>query len=189
MNTWKSFAANEVTHSVAHYLTTLYDLHARRGYARVSDVAKELDVTKGSVSVQMKHLKEKGLVIEDENHHLRLTPSGEGIAREVIHNRQILIRFINMVLGVPAERAEIDACKIEHLLSKETCHQLLALVQLLQSDDVVARRFRERFGEYKISCPSIENCNLCSVECLAEEDREVAARLDCCHGEEGPANS
>lgn len=177
MNTWKSFAANEVTHSVAHYLTTLHDLHLKRGYARVSDVARELDVTKGSVSVQMKHLKEKGLVIEDENHHLRLTSSGEGIAREVSHNRQILIQFINSVLGVGPNRAEIDACKIEHLLSRETSHQLLALVQLLQSDEPAAKRFRERFRQYKVSCPSLENCNLCSVECLAEEDRKVASRL------------
>jgi len=178
MNTWKSFAANEVTHSVAHYLTTLFDLHSRRGYARVSDVAKELDVTKGSVSVQMKHLKEKGLVIEDENRFLRLTPSGEVIAREVMHNRQILIQFINVVLGVPQDRAEIDACKIEHLLSRETSHQLLALVQLLQSDDPEACRLRERFREYKVSCPNIENCSLCSVECLAAEDRGGEHRSD-----------
>jgi DtxR family Mn-dependent transcriptional regulator len=181
MNTWKSFAANEVTHSVAHYLTTLHDLHARQGYARVSDVARALEVTKGSVSVQMKHLKEKGLVLEDENRHLRLTPSGEAIAREVIHNRQILIQFMNSVLGIGNDRAEIDACKIEHLLSKETSHQLLALVQLLQSDEPTARRFRERFREYKVSCPSIENCNLCSVECLAAGDQF------CCDQPESPS--
>ena len=176
MKTWKSFAANEVTHSVAHYLTTLLDLHARRGYARVSDVAHELDVTKGSVSVQMKHLKEKGLVIEDEAHHLRLTPSGEGIAREVIHNRQILIQFLTSVLGIGPEQVEIDACKMEHLLSRETSHQLLALVQFLQSDEPVAKRFRECFREYKVSCPSLENCNLCSMECLAAEDRSGSSR-------------
>ena len=62
---WKSFAAQEITHSMAHYLTTLLKLKGERGYARVSDVAKELEVTKGSVSTQMKHLKEKGLVITD----------------------------------------------------------------------------------------------------------------------------
>ncbi len=176
MNTWKSFAAHEVTHSVAHYLTTVHDLHVQKGYARVSDVAKVLDVTKGSVSVQMKHLKEKGLVVEDEARHLSLTPNGEAIAREVLHNRQVLIQFINSVLGVEPEQAEIDACKIEHLLSRDTSHQLLGLVQLLQSDEAVARRFRELFREYKIRCPSHENCNLCSVECLAEEDKAAAAR-------------
>jgi len=139
----------------------------------VADIAKELDIAKGSVSVQLKHLKEKGLVIEDDNRFLKLSQAGEGIARKVIYNRKVLIRFINMVLGVPAERAEIDACKIEHLLSKETCHQLLSLVQFLESDDTIARKFRDRFHKHKITCPSLENCNLCSVECLVAEDREV----------------
>ena len=184
MKTWKSFAANEVTHSVAHYLTTIHDLLAKKGYARVSDVANELDVTKGSVSVQMKHLKEKRLVIEDEAHHLRLTPSGEGIAREVAQNRQILIRFLSSVLGIGEDRAEIDACKMEHLLSRETSHQLLALVQLLQSEEPLAKKFRDLFREYKISCPSLENCNLCSVECLAAEDRAASTRLPCGTGGE-----
>ncbi|MCZ6794778.1 MAG: metal-dependent transcriptional regulator, partial [Planctomycetota bacterium] len=58
---WKHFAEHQVSHSMAHYLTTIHELRSRQGYARVSDVAKELDVTKGSASVQVKHLKEKGL--------------------------------------------------------------------------------------------------------------------------------
>lgn len=169
---WKNFAANEVTHSVAHYLTTMHELHEKRGYSRVSDVARELEVTKGSVSIQMKHLKEKGLVIEDENRFLRLTPSGEGIAREVIHHRRILIEFLNTVLGIGIDRAEIDACKIEHLLSEETCHGLLALVHLLQADEPAARQFRERFREFKMSHASPRNCKLCSVEKQAGEGPE-----------------
>ena len=94
MNVWKSFAANEVTHSMAHYLTTLLKLHDQRGYARVSDIAKELDVTKGSVSAQKKHLKEMGFVTEDDNKFLRLTEEGRAKAKEVLHNRHILIQFI-----------------------------------------------------------------------------------------------
>lgn len=173
MNVWKSFAAHEITHSMAHYLTTLHKLHEERGYARVSDVAKDLEVTKGSVSTQMKHLKEKGLVIEDENRFLQLTPEGEGIAREVIHNREILIQFLESVLGVEPVQAETDACKIEHLLSRETSHQLLAMVQLLQSDDPHATAFLDSFKAYKMTCPSLKECNICDVECLLEMERDA----------------
>jgi len=165
---WKSFAAQEITHSMAHYLTTLLKLKGERGYARVSDVAKELEVTKGSVSTQMKHLKEKGLVVEDENRFLRLTDEGESTAKEVLQNRQVLIRFIEDVLGIDPLQAETDACKIEHLLSRNTSNQLMALVQLLQSDEAPAKKFIEAFKHYKISCPSHEDCNLCSTECLAD---------------------
>jgi len=167
---WKSFAAQEITHSMAHYLTTLLKLKGERGYARVSDVAKELEVTKGSVSTQMKHLKEKGLVVEDENRFLHLTPDGETTAREVLQNRQVLIRFIETVLSVDALQAETDACKIEHLLSRNTSHQLMALVQLLQSEDPTAKAFLDAFKDYKVRCPSHEDCNLCSAECLMEAE-------------------
>lgn len=166
MNVWKSFAANEITHSMAHYLTALHKLHGDRGYARVSDVAKDLEVTKGSVSTQMKHLKEKGLVIEDENRFLRLTPEGESIALEVLHNRELLIQFIQNVLGVDPVQAETDACKIEHLVSRETSHQLLAMVQLLQGDDETAQAFLATFKKYKLSCPTLEDCSICEDECL-----------------------
>ena len=164
METWKAFAASEVTHSIAHYLTALHELRARRGYARVSDVARALELTKGSVSLQMKHLKVRGLVEEDENRFLRLTPSGESIAHEVIRSRQVLIGFLVTMLGVSEEQARIDACKMEHLLSKDTSHQLLAMVHLLQSDDPAARDFRERFREYTLHCDAGKGCPLCSIE-------------------------
>ncbi len=167
---WKSFAANEITHSMAHYLTTLHKLHEDPGYARVSDVARELEVTKGSVSTQMKHLKKKGFVIEDENRFLRLTPEGDSIAREVMHNREIIIHFIQNVLGVDPVQAETDACKIEHLLSKDTSQQLLAFVQLLQSESPRARSFLEVLKSYTASCPTFEDCNICTEECLLDSE-------------------
>jgi Mn-dependent DtxR family transcriptional regulator len=167
---WKTFAAHEVSHSMAHYLTTIHDLHARRGYARVSDVAEELEVTKGSASVQLKHLKEKGFVTEDDNRHLQLTEAGEAVSREVIYNRQVIIQFLHLVLGVNAQQAETDACKIEHLLSHETSHRILSLIQLLHSDDAVARKFLEKLRKFKLHCPSPENCRICDGVCLVESE-------------------
>ena len=124
---------------MAHYLMTLRDLHTSHGYARVSDVARELKVTKGTVSVQMRHLKEKGFVSEDDKRHLTLTDQGESVACQVVTNRGTIIQFLHTVLDVSPGQAEIDACKIEHLLSPETEHKILELVELLLSDDPAAR--------------------------------------------------
>lgn len=167
---WKAFAAHEVSHSAAHYLTTIQDLRETRGYARVSDVARELSVTKGSVSVQVKHLREKGFVTEDENRFLNLTSQGETIARDVRHNREVLDQFLRDVLGIRPEQAEADACKIEHLLSHETSGRLLGLVEVLQSGDTDARKFLKKFGGFKIRCPSCEECGVCDDRCLLEPD-------------------
>lgn len=165
---WKSFAAQEVSHSMAHYLTTILELRVKRGYARVSDVARDLEVTKGSVSVQIKHLKEKGFVTEDDNRFLSLTPLGESVAKEVIYSRSVLIQFIEEVLGISASQAETDACKMEHLLSRETSEKLLNLVRLLQSDDSDAKKLLRRFKTFRFCCPSLEACNLCEEQCLLE---------------------
>ncbi len=138
-HSWKEFNENPVSHSMAHYLVTIRDLHKKRGYARVSDVAEELEVTKGTVSVQMRQLKDKGYVLEDDHRHLRLTDIGEMVARRVIYNRSTFVQFLNKVLEIDPKQAEVDACKIEHLLSPETGHQILSLVQLLLSEDSSAK--------------------------------------------------
>lgn len=172
---WKTFAANEVSHSMAHYLTTIHELREGLGYARISDVARDLEVTKGSVSVQIKHLKERGLVTEDGNRHLSLSEQGSAIAREVLHNRRVLLEFIQNVLGIRAELAEADACKIEHLLSRETSEKLLAFVALLQSEDPDARKLLKRHKSYQWTCPSLGECRLCDDQCLVEVE---PCRLD-----------
>lgn len=141
---WKTFAAQEVTHSVAHYLTTIHDLHSRHGYARVSDVARELDLNKGSVSMQVKHLKEKGFITEDANRFLQLSPLGSEVAGEVRKSRGILVHFFVDVLGLEPRRAETEACKIEHLLSQETTSQLQKLLHLLESSHPDTVRFLEK---------------------------------------------
>lgn len=117
---WKAFSENEITHSAAHHLLAIYELAQDRGYARVTDVAKNLQITTGSASTNLKGLKARGLVMEDDNRFLSLSPSGENLAKAILYRRALLLRFFTEVLKVNAEQAEIDACKTEHLLSRET---------------------------------------------------------------------
>ena len=142
--TWKEYNANEVSHSMAHYLVTLRDLRSSQGYARVTDLADALGVTKGAVSTQVRHLKERGYVVEDKARHLSLTDTGETVACQVIYNRGALVRFLHTVLGVDPQQAEIDACKMEHLLSPQTGHRLMAMVQLLLSEEESAQAILEQ---------------------------------------------
>ena len=167
---WKEFAAHGVSHSVAHYLTTILDLRQRKGYAILKDVADELQVTRGSASVQLKNLKEKGLVAEVDRHHLKLTDDGKREALTVIYNRRVMTCLLHSVLGVDATQAEVDACKVEHLLSRDASHRLLALVQLLQSEDAFGAEFQQRFRDFRVSCPGHDECKLCGDVCMVEND-------------------
>jgi len=138
---WKSYEATEVSHSAAHHLMAVHELRASRGYARVSDVARALQITKGSVSSAIKHLKERGLVREDDNRFLELTEQGMRVVREVKSTRRVVQRFLHQALGMDEDDAEIDACKVEHLVSSQTRRRLVDFLRFLFSDEAVARQF------------------------------------------------
>ncbi|MBN1344249.1 MAG: metal-dependent transcriptional regulator [Phycisphaerae bacterium] len=124
MDHWKDYDAADVTHSVSHHLAAIAQLHQRQGYARAVDVARLLDITRGSVSIALKSLKSKGLVTEDRNRFLLLSDEGHEIVERIQQRRRIVRRFFEDVLGVDDEQSESDACKIEHLLSDEVCRRL-----------------------------------------------------------------
>ena len=121
---WKEFEENDITHSAAHHLLAILNLKEQRGYARVTDVAKELNITTGSASTNLKGLKAKGLIVEDDNRFLTLSSTGESLARAVVARKKIFQHFLVDILKVSPEQAEIDACKTEHLLSAETARKL-----------------------------------------------------------------
>lgn len=121
---WREFDQNPVSHSAAHHLTAIQQLLEEQGYARVSDVARKLGITRGSVSVSLKGLRQRGLVVEDQHKHLGLSDEGQRIARG-IHTKRVLFKaFLEKSLGLPADLAEMDACKIEHLISDLTAEAL-----------------------------------------------------------------
>lgn len=126
---WKEFGENEITHSAAHHLLAILELTEKRGYSRVSDVAKFLDITTGSASTNLKGLKQKGLVEEDENKFLLLSDEGRKLAEAILHRRNVLEKFFISVLGVSEEQAGIDACKTEHLLSMETTAKMAEMTK------------------------------------------------------------
>ena len=124
LDVWKQFEENNLTHSAAHHLLAIQELREQRGYARVTDVARHLNITTGSASTNLKSLKTKGLIVEDENRFLQLSNEGQALAKAVVQRKHLFFTFLKDILGVSAEQAEIDSCKTEHLISAETARKL-----------------------------------------------------------------
>ena len=163
MEVWKEFEHNTITHSGAHYLMSIQELIDEQGYARVSDVARHLGITPGSASIMLKSLKEKGYLEEDHNRFLRLSTSGHRLAQAVHSNRTILNAFLKDVLHIDAEQAEIDACKIEHLISPETGERLLCFLQFLLSGEPRAKAYLEMFWNVKQCGCNLQSCPVCEA--------------------------
>jgi Mn-dependent DtxR family transcriptional regulator len=173
VDTWKEFDQNVITHSAAHHLMAIDDLIGQLGYARVSDIARQLNITRGSVSISLQPLKKAGLVEQDENRHLRLSERGQHLVAAIKTKRHLMQRLLAEVLGVEAEQAEIDACKLEHLVSNETARRLLSFLRFLDAEpgrgqQIAAawRAFGDRCDVTPGQCPS------CANECLAEKVRD-----------------
>jgi Mn-dependent DtxR family transcriptional regulator len=173
MDVWKQFEDNGITHSGAHHLLAVYSLKKERGYARVTDVAKHLNITTGSASTNLKGLRQKGLITEDPNKFLTLSTKGEALAKAVIARKEIFQKFLTDVIQVAPEQAEIDACKTEHLISHETSEKLLAYMQALASDGKMTRKGSPLSCTLSSSnCgPSSKSaeCSVCQDHCLMEE--------------------
>lgn len=105
--------------SAEDYLETILMLQEQKGYARSIDIATHLSVSKPSVSFAMKQLRENGYITMDADNHISLTDRGGEIARRIYDRHKVLTRFL-IHLGVCAEQAREDACKIEHVISCET---------------------------------------------------------------------
>ena len=105
--------------SAENYLETILILSQKRPVVRSVDIAEELGFKKSSVSVAMKNLREKKHIKVDEQGFIHLTPSGLEIAN-MIYERHTLLSSWLIHLGVPADVAAADACKMEHVISKES---------------------------------------------------------------------
>ena len=105
--------------SAEDYLESILILQKRLGQVRSIDIVNELDYTKPSVSIAMKHLRENGYIEMDRTGHITLLESGREIAEKMYERHTILSRFLT-TLGVSPETAKEDACRMEHIISAET---------------------------------------------------------------------
>ena len=113
----------KILESAENYLETILILQKRNGTVRSIDIASELEYTKPSVSIAMKHLRENGYIEMDASGYITLLDKGLAIA-EKMYERHTLLTKCLVGLGVDPEIAAEDACRIEHVISEETFEAL-----------------------------------------------------------------
>ena len=118
----------DIRESAEDYLEQILMLLEHKGYARSTDIALGLNVTKPSVSVAMKKLRENRYITMADDGMISLTDKGYAIARRIYDRHKALTRYLTQ-LGVPEEIAREDACKIEHDLSEESYAAILRQIK------------------------------------------------------------
>lgn len=109
----------KIQQSAENYLETIYMLQNNKGTCRSVDIANELGFSKPSVSVAMKNLRENGFIEVMGDGNIQLLPPGRKIAEELFERHTMLTECL-ITLGVPKDIAVEDACRIEHVISKQS---------------------------------------------------------------------
>lgn len=108
-----------INESSENYLETILVLSKDLPVVRSVDVANELGFKKSSVSIAMKNLREKNHITVTDAGFIYLTESGKEIAEMIYERHELLSSWLEK-LGVSKEIAADDACKLEHVLSRES---------------------------------------------------------------------
>ena len=101
------------------YLEAILVLREQNGVVHSIDVAQHMGYSKPSVSRAVSLLKGEGYLTMEKDGRLELTEAGVEVAQEIYERHSFLKQWL-IHLGVSAETAEEDACKIEHNISDET---------------------------------------------------------------------
>jgi len=125
-----------LTSSQEDYLEAILSLTREVGVARVRDIAGRLGVSKSAVTAALKHLAEHEMVHYDPYELVALTERGQQAAERVAERHRVLRQFLQAVLGLDADAAEANACRMEHNM-----------------DDVALERLSQ-VGEFIETCPA-----------------------------------
>lgn len=115
------------------YLETILLLSKKLPVVRSVDIAVELNYSKPSVSVAMKHLRENGCIEVSKAGFITLTEKGMQIASSVYERHTVLSNWL-ISLGVDPKIAAEDACEMEHQISAESFQAMKRFIEQHTTD-------------------------------------------------------
>jgi DtxR family Mn-dependent transcriptional regulator len=123
----------KISANMEDYLEAIATLKKEMGVARVKDIGRLLNVKTPSVNSALNSLSIAGFVHHERYGYADLTEEGLAAANSVIERHDILTRFFTEVLGLDRQKAEADACKIEHSISEEAFNRLTVFMQYAET--------------------------------------------------------
>ena len=114
---------HRIGQSSEDYLETILELE-KMGKVRSVDIARIMNVSKPSVNKSMNVLKDMNYITQEDYGDVRLTDEGRRLAESVLERHNLLASFFKDVLKVSDDVADLDACKVEHVISEETLNKI-----------------------------------------------------------------
>jgi DtxR family Mn-dependent transcriptional regulator len=138
----------KVSASLEDYLEAIYHTATAKGAARAKDIVQAMGVNNSSVTQALRLLSEKKLVNYAPYEVITLTSAGEKIALDVVRRHETLREFFTKVLGLPADEADAEACRMEHATSRAVLERLVKFVEYFETCPQNDVRWDEETGFY-----------------------------------------
>ena len=122
------------TPSMEDYIEQIYILMDQKGYARVSDIAENLQVHPSSVTKMVQKLDKDEYLKYEKYRGLILTDKGEKVGKRLVYRHKLLEDFLR-IIGVEEENIYQDVEGIEHHMSWNSIERIGNLVQYFQEDN------------------------------------------------------
>ena len=120
-----------LSESLEDYLEAILDLEETNKVARAKDIADRLGVLRGSVTGALKTLAERGLINYAPYSYITLTAKGKAIAREINRRHMVIRTFLVNVLLLEPEKAEANACRMEHAMDTAAIDRLVQFIDYI----------------------------------------------------------
>ncbi|WP_438481598.1 transcriptional regulator MntR [Oleiharenicola lentus] len=128
--------------AVEDYLEKIEQLIAKKGYARVVDIAAGLKISQASVTAMVQRLDAEGFIKYEKYRGMVLTSSGLEVARRIAHRHQLLTDFLR-VIGVADEKVIYDDVEgMEHHISPDTFKAIEALTRHLEKNPAIIAKVK-----------------------------------------------
>lgn len=137
------------------YLKTIASIVEEKGYAKVKDVAKELELGPSTVTGMSKKLDKEGYINYETYGGVTLTEKETEIAHKTKEIYGMLKEFL-MHIGIDETIAEEDACKIEHVLNPKTAQTFKKIHGISRSK----RRAQNLYRAFQVFRPNRRICAL-----------------------------
>ncbi|WP_226582959.1 transcriptional regulator MntR [Halobacillus litoralis] len=130
------------TPSMEDYIEQIYILIEDKGYARVSDIAENLEVHPSSVTKMVQKLDRDQYLNYEKYRGLILTPKGKKVGKRLVYRHELLEQFLELI-GVDQENIYEDVEGIEHHMSWNSIDRIGDLVQFFEEDPVRVQALRK----------------------------------------------
>jgi len=101
------------------YLKNIFKLEQILSPVKTNSIASKMELSSASVTGMLKKLHKMKLVIYKPYQGVSLTKKGEKVALEIIRHHRLIELFLNQKMGIDWDKVDIEAEKLEHVLSEE----------------------------------------------------------------------